>query len=113
MLQGMWEGLYLGPSAPPRPAYIPSNGFRVGVAISEMVATVYRAASEYNNYNRLKCIMNILLVKIHPVMESLRASMAVMCLLPLLTVQDLESLSVWHQQHHWLCQITLSCMETR
>lgn len=110
----MWEGLYLGLSAPPRPAYIPSNGFRVGVAISEMVATVYRAASEYNKYIfRLKYIMNILLVKIHQVMESLRAAMAVMCLLPLLTVQDLESLSVWHQQHHWLCQITLSCMETR
>lgn len=48
-LRGMWEGLYAGPTAatlPPRPAYIPRNGYAVGVALSEMVATVSRAASE-------------------------------------------------------------------
>lgn len=48
LLQGAWEGLYAGPVNPPaQPAYIPTGGYEVGVAISELVASVYRAASEY------------------------------------------------------------------
>ena len=46
-LRGMWEGIYIGPSSlPSRPAYIPTNGYSVGVAVSEMTASVFRAASE-------------------------------------------------------------------
>lgn len=44
----MWEGLYTAPMTfPPRPAYITSDGFDVGMAISEMVTSLYRAASKY------------------------------------------------------------------
>ncbi len=47
-LRGMWEGFYTGPTPlPPKPAYIPDDGYRVGVAVSEMSASILRAASKY------------------------------------------------------------------
>ncbi len=50
-LMGMWEGRYSGPTnPPPNPAYIPSGGYEVGVAVSEMVASLYRAASKHQKY---------------------------------------------------------------
>ncbi len=44
-LEGVWDAVFLGPSAPrPEPAYF--AGFSVGVAVSEIQATLYRAASK-------------------------------------------------------------------
>ena len=43
-IQGTWQSRYSGPAdPPPRPAYI--HGYEVGLAISELVAHLTRAAS--------------------------------------------------------------------
>ena len=58
LLQGMWEGLYTVPMPlPPRPAYISSDGFDVGVAISEIVTSLYRAASKYCYHHNVHTYM--------------------------------------------------------
>ena len=60
-LEANWNSVYPGPSSPPSfPAYVSS--FSVGVAISEIRATVYRAASktDCHEYNVLPFLSRII-----------------------------------------------------
>ena len=43
-LEADWTVSYTGPTTPPQPAYV--DGYEVGVAVSEIRAFDYRAASE-------------------------------------------------------------------
>ena len=52
-LEADWTVSYTGPATPPQPAYV--DGYEVGVAISEIRAFDYRAASEFLQYYVWSC----------------------------------------------------------